>query len=202
MQTTVYRTESEDDVLLRDFRDGDTQALKHIFHLHWKPQVFFAGRFIPEQDISEDIVSEAFLKLWSRREGFYSLTSIRAFLYTATRNACVDHLRKIKGQKTFQKDYALVERNRLEESELNEVIRAELMAKVMASIDLLPSQYKKVMHLSTQGLDTDAIAREMNLSPKIVRNYKARAINILKKDLLDKPTLLLLLFLMGSHLPW
>jgi hypothetical protein len=55
------------------------------------------------------------------------------------------------------------------------------------------------MHLSTQGMDTDAIAREMNLSPKIVRNYKARAINILKKDLLDKPSLVVLFSLLGSH---
>lgn len=202
MQTTVYRTESEDDVLLRDFRDGDTQAMKHIFQLHWKTQVFFACRFIPEQDIAEDIVAEAFLKLWNKREGFFALPSLRAFLYTATRNACVDHLRKAKGEKAFQKEFVHVERDRLEDSEFDEVIRAELMAKVMVSIEALPAQYKKVMHLSTQGLDTEAIAREMNLSPKIVRNYKARAVNILKKDLLDKPTLLFLLSLLGSHHPW
>lgn len=199
MHTTVYRTASEEDVLLKDFRDGDTQAMRHIFQLHWKPQVFFATRFIPEQDIAEDIASEAFLKLWARREGFSSLVSVRSFLYTATRNACVDHLRKIKGVKTLQKEYAIVERGRLEDSELTEVVRAELLSKVMASIDLLPNQYRKVMHLSTQGLDTEAIAREMNLSPKIVRNYKARAINILKKDLLDKPSLFVLFSLLGTH---
>ncbi|TDX00826.1 sigma-70 family RNA polymerase sigma factor [Dinghuibacter silviterrae] len=199
MQTTVDRSASGEDVLLRDFREGDTQALKHIFQLHWKTQVFFASRFIPEQDISEDIVSEAFLKLWSRREGFSSLPSIRAFLYTATRNACVDHLRKVKGQKAFQKEFVHIEQDRLQEDEFNEVVRAELMAKIMSSIDLLPSQYRKVMHLSTQGMDTEAIAREMNLSPKIVRNYKARAINILRKDLLDKSSLLLLLSLCSAH---
>lgn len=199
MHTTVYRTGTEEDVLLKDFRDGDTRAMRHIFQLHWKPQVFFATRFIPEQDIAEDIASEAFLKLWARREGFFSLGSIRSFLYTATRNACVDHIRKIKGVRTFQKEFAALEHDRLEASELTEVVRTELLAKVMASIDLLPNQYRKVMHLSTQGLDTDAIAREMNLSPKIVRNYKARAINILKKDLLDKPSLFVLVTLLGSQ---
>jgi RNA polymerase sigma-70 factor (ECF subfamily) len=202
MQTTVYSTASEDDILLKDFREGDTLAMKQIFQLHWKPQVFFACRFIPEQDIAEDIVAESFMKLWNKREGFFALPSLRAFLYTATRNACVDHLRKAKGQKAFQKEYVHIEQDRLEESEFNEVIRAELMAKVMVSIEGLPAQYKKVMHLATQGLDTDAIAREMNLSPKIVRNYKARAVNILKKDLLDKSTLIFLLSLLGSHHPW
>jgi RNA polymerase sigma factor (sigma-70 family) len=201
MQTEVYRTESDEEVLLRAFREGNTLAMQHIFRLHWKPVVFFACRFIPERHISEDIVSEVFVKLWDRREGFHSVPALRSFLYVATRNACVDHLRKIKTLKVVHKAYVYTEQDRLEEPELTEVIRAELMAKVMESIDLLPTQYKKVMVLSTQGLDTEAIAREMNLSPKIVRNYRARAINILKKDLLDKPSLLLLLSLLGA-LPW
>src|ERR1700744_5237871 len=139
MLTSVYRTGSEEDVLLKDFRDGDTRAMRHIFQLHWKPQVFFATRFIPKQEIGEKFASEAFLKLWARREGFFSMGSVRSFLYTATRNACVDHLRKIKGSRNLQKEYALLERDRLEDSELTEVVRAELLSKVMASIDLLPN---------------------------------------------------------------
>jgi RNA polymerase sigma-70 factor (family 1) len=202
MQTPVYILESDESILIREFRQGNTQAMKRIFALHWKAQVFFARRFIPEEDISEDIVSDVFLKLWGRREGFSSLPSIKAFLYVATRNACVDHIRKAKRVRQTQKEYAYLEKGEMEESELNEVIRAELISKVMEAIEGLPNQYRRVMHLSTQGMGTDEIAREMNLSPKIVRNYKARAINILKKDLLHKSQMIFLLVLLGKNLPW
>jgi RNA polymerase sigma-70 factor (family 1) len=195
-------TSLDEQALLREFRRGSTLAMKHIFHLYWKTQVFFARRFVPEAAISEDIVSDVFLKLWARRENFSSLPAIRSFLYIATKNACLDHLRKDKRVRQFQREYAYLEKEEMEESELTEVIRAELVSKVMSAIDLLPNQYKKVMRLSTQGLGTDEIAREMNLSPKIVRNYKARAINILKKDLLNKSSLVVLACLLNGNLPW
>lgn len=195
-------TPTDEQILLREFRRGSTLAMKRIFHLHWKTQVFFARRFVPEAAISEDIVSDVFLKLWARREGFASLPSIRSFLYIATRNACLDHLRKDKRVRQFQRDYAYLEKDIIEDSELTEVMRAELVSKVMGAIDLLPNQYKRVMRLSTQGLGTEEIAQEMNLSPKIVRNYKARAINILKRDLLNKSSLVVLACLLGGNLPW
>ena len=54
-------------------------------------------------------------------------------------------------------------------------------------------------HLYAENIKSnEEIAREMNLSPKIVRNYKARAINILKKDLLDKSPFLALFTLLFS----
>jgi RNA polymerase sigma factor (sigma-70 family) len=195
-------TYPEDHILLREFRRGNTQAMKDIFQLHWRTQVFFARRFITDQAISEDIVAEVFLKLWSRRENFPSLPAIRSFLYVATRNACLDHLRKVKRLRQSMKDYAYLETELIEESEWTEVVRAELVSKIMTSIDLLPNQYRKVMHLSAQGMRTDEIAQEMKLSCKIVRNYKARAINILKKELLDKSSLVLLSALVIEHFSW
>jgi RNA polymerase sigma-70 factor (family 1) len=199
MQAQVYRMESDEELLIKGFQGGDPQALKRIFLLYWNTQVFFARRFIPESDISEDIVSEVFLKLWDRRTGFSSLPAIRSWLYLAVRNACVDHLRKNKRVRGYHKEIAYLEKDDImEDASLNEVVRAELVAKVMEGIDLLPNQYKKVMHLATQGMGTEEIAREMNLSPKIVRNYKARAINILKKDLLDKSPFLALFTLLFS----
>jgi RNA polymerase sigma-70 factor (ECF subfamily) len=108
-------------------------------------------------------------------------------------------LRKNKRVRGYHKEIAYLEKDDImEDASLNEVVRAELVAKVMEGIDLLPNQYKKVMHLATQGMGTEEIAREMNLSPKIVRNYKARAINILKKDLLDKSPFLALFTLLFS----
>lgn len=195
-------TPTDEQILLREFRTGNTLAMKRIFHLHWKTQVFFARRFVPEPAISEDIVSDVFVKLWARREGFSSLPSIRSFLYIATRNACLDHLRKDKRVRQSQKEYAYLEKDALEEVELADVVRAELITKVMGAIDMLPNQYKRVMRMSTQGMGTEEIAQEMNLSPKIVRNYKARAINILKKDLLNKSSLLVLAVLLGEQIPW
>jgi len=202
MQFTANTLQSDEQGLLLEFRGGNDLAMKHIFQLHWKTQVFFARRFVPEKEIAEEIVSGVFLKLWGLREGFASMPSIRSFLYVSVRNACVDHIRKEKRIRKYEKDYAYVENAQLDDSELDEVIRAEMVTKVLEAINGLPNQYRKVMQLSSQGLGTDEIAQAMSLSPKIVRNYRARAINILKKDLLDKSHLIFALALLAEKIPW
>jgi RNA polymerase sigma-70 factor (family 1) len=202
MHSTASTIPPDEQLLLIEFREGNDLAMKRIFQMHWKTQVFFARRFVAEKEIAEEIVSNVFLKLWGLREGFASLPSIRSFLYVSVRNACVDHIRKEKRVRKYAKDYAYVENAQLDDSELDEVIRAELVSKVLEAINGLPNQYRKVMQLSSQGLGTEEIAEAMSLSPKIVRNYRARAINILKKDLLDKSHLIFLMAILAEKIPW
>lgn len=188
--------EEDEDYLLSEFRRGNPEAMRHIFLRFWKIQVFFARSYVPESEIAEEVASDAFLKLWNKKEGFSSLAAIRSFLYITTRNGCVDQLRKAKRQRQNTKDYKYLESDEVFDDPMEmEIINTELLEKMLQAIDILPNQYKKVMHLIASGMGTDEIAEKMNLSPKIIRNYKARAIMMLKKDLEGRNFLIILLLL-------
>jgi RNA polymerase sigma factor (sigma-70 family) len=188
--------EDDEDYLLSEFRRGNPEAMRHVFLRFWKIQVFFARSYVPEAEIAEEVASDAFLKLWNKREGFSSMAAIRSFLYVTTRNGCVDQLRKAKRQRQNNKDYRYLESDEVFDDPMEmEIINTELLEKMLQAIDILPNQYKKVMHLIASGMGTDEIAEKMNLSPKIIRNYKARAIMMLKKDLEGRNFLIILLML-------
>lgn len=186
------KTPLDDLLLIQEFKGGNHQAMKHIFHLFWKSQCFFAKSFVQDYLIAEDIVAAVFVKLWDRRANFDALPSVKSFLFVATRNACFDYLKQDKRLENNKKAYAHTIDECFYDVDLAEVTKAEMMSKISNAIEALPSQYRKVMQLAAEGMNTVGIAKEMNMSPKIVRNYRARAINILKRDLSDKAYLLLL----------
>ena len=55
----------------------------------------FARKFVPEF-YAEDIVHDVYLRFWDKQ--IYKLPNeeLRSLLYTAVRNACIDHLRKLQ----------------------------------------------------------------------------------------------------------
>lgn len=48
---------------------------------------------LPQLHSVDDIVQDAFVALWERRQAFASERSVKAFLYTAVRNSCLNLLR-------------------------------------------------------------------------------------------------------------
>ena len=71
------------------FQNGDKEAFNHVFNMFYKRVCFFAAGIVNE-DGAEDIVQDAFIKLWERRNSFNNLNAIKAFLYLTTKNSCIN----------------------------------------------------------------------------------------------------------------
>src|SRR5687767_5022335 len=76
--------------IIEDFKKGSTRALNYIYNLFYNPLCYFAGQLVSKEE-AEDIVTDTFVKLWLKHEDFHSLQGIKAFLYIAVRNSCLDH---------------------------------------------------------------------------------------------------------------
>ncbi len=53
---------------------------------------YFSRRIIIEQQAAEDLTMEAFLKLWQRINDLINVNVFHSFLYTTTKNACLNYL--------------------------------------------------------------------------------------------------------------
>ena len=184
----------ENDVLV-SFRKGGPDALQSLLKQFYSPLCLFADRLLGDKAASEDIVGEAFIKLWNKRDNFENLQNLKAFMYITVRNACLNHLKQVKRDSLNQKQLAYLTGEK-EEFVLNEMIRSEILQEIMQEVNNLPEQCGKVLKLGyLEGLRNQEIADLMNISVHTVKNQKARAIQLLKVRLRDRD-LMSLLFLL------
>jgi len=172
------------------FQNGDKEAFNHIFNMFYKRVCFFAAGIVSE-DAAEDLVQDAFVKLWERRLSFDSLTSIKAFLYLTTKNSC---LNTYKHQKVVEKFESYQAESTDESNIIYRLIEAEVLDEVQQAVQQLPQSYRKVIYLSYfEGLSNQETADYLNVSINTVKTQKVRSLRILREILKHSPTALLLL---------
>jgi RNA polymerase sigma-70 factor (ECF subfamily) len=182
------------------FQKGDEGMLRFFFDLHHKSLRYFALGLIADEAEAEDIVSSCFVKLWQFRKQYTDFSKIKAFLYISCRNACLDHLKKIKRRKGWQDEY-LRQLEYGDERILQQVAESDYLDIINKEIDGLPQKCGEVFKmLYFEHKKTDEIALQLNISVKTVRNHKARAVEQLRhafveKGLPDAMMLALILFL-------
>ena len=89
--------DQSDVLLLARMRSGDAAALDLLLEQYWAPLVTYSGRLLNSHDMAEDVVQEAFIRLWEHRERWSLEGSVRALLYKITRNVATDVLRRMGG---------------------------------------------------------------------------------------------------------
>lgn len=151
-----------------------------FFRGHYQALCSYAFSFLKDEEGSEDVVQDVFIKVWEQRKDLIGTDQLKFYLFTAVRNNCFTHLKK-------NKKYFLVELSeedvpnetliRLSEVDRNKDPK-ELIAKAM---DQLPPKCREVFMLSRLSHQTyQQIADSLGLSVKTVENQMGKAIRILK----------------------
>ncbi|NOW93517.1 RNA polymerase sigma factor [Mucilaginibacter sp. SG564] len=172
------------------FQSGDMGAFNHVFNFFYKRVCFFAAGIVNENFV-EDIVQDAFVKLWERRGNFTDLNVIKAFLYLTTKNSCINSYRHQKVVDKFEN--ALVET--IEQPNIiHQLIEAEVLEEVQRAVEQLPPGYRKVIYLSYfEGLSNQETADYLQVSINTVKTQKVRSLRILREILKHSPTAIALL---------
>ena len=163
------------------FGDGNQIYLKDFFYSYYPILIVFAGKYISDKSICEDIVQEVFISFLEKQNTFLNLNSLKAFFYTSARNSCLDHLKHQK----VKKRYTDFSRNLCDESEffLDEVLKNEAYNIIYNEINKLPEMGRKVLLLSMDEYSNEEIAGELNIAVNTVRTHKARSYKVLRKRL-------------------
>lgn len=180
--------------LLERFRNGNDIAIRELYEIHYRPLCYFNQKIIQHMQEAEDISTEIFLKLLHKKNDFESLQQIKAFLFTASKNACLDFLRKEKKQQKSQDIISPVldiDENLIEQ----EMLTAKVLQSIYAEIESLPKQCKYVFKaIFIEGKSTTVIAEEMGLSPQTVLNQKTKALRIIRSAISQQDLFLSLSF--------
>ena len=159
----------------------ERKSFRAIFDTLFRPLCAFASKYIKEDLEAEDLVQDAFVALWEQRENFENFLSAKSFLYTSTRNKCLNVL---KHRTVIQKhEEALIYELESDHFFSNQVIAEESFNLLYREIENFPDASKKIMLLALQGSKNREIADQLEISENTVKTQKKIAYTKLRKGL-------------------
>jgi RNA polymerase sigma-70 factor (family 1) len=154
-----------------------------IFGKSYAGLVFFSFNITGDRQESEDIVQDAFVEYWSRRDEVTpDLAVIKGYLYATVRNSSLNLLKHQKVVKKFQdqQPFEPIDEKSIE----NDIIRSEVLSQIHDALESLPAGCRRVLEMSyLDGKKNQEIADELALSVNTVKTQKQRALYLLRQKL-------------------
>jgi len=144
---------AEEDNLVQKAREGDTRAFAELVRAHQQFAYHVALRALNNTQDAEDIVQEAFVKVWESLTSFRHDSRFRTWLYRIVMNLCFNQLPRLR------KDINALDQDsiHLELSDTNldmdPVLRLEgkeTLTFIQQQIKYLPDQYRIMLLLRYQ----------------------------------------------------
>ncbi|UCJ05295.1 RNA polymerase sigma-70 factor [Chitinophaga pendula] len=154
-----------------------SDQFEQLFYANYKQLVCFANKLVLRLDVAEDIVQGVFINAWKQLSRLDPNQSVKAYLYRATRNACLNYLKSDYRSKTILTDQvAHLDQTQAPLSQSTYSLQQQLKD----ILDELPPRRKEIFLLSReQGLSYKEIASTMDISVKTVENQMGKAIKYL-----------------------
>ncbi len=163
--------------------DAD-RAFDAMVRAHYDRLCNFVYRYVGSADAVEDVVQDALVKVWRRREQL-DFDRPLSYLYQAVRNEAISHRRKhgvrarVVAELTRDDTPAAPDSCRLLE-------RKDLARAAARVIDELPERCRLIFTMQReQGLSYAEIASALGISVKTVETQMSRAFRVLRVRLAD-----------------
>src|SRR5438034_10592862 len=97
-------TAAEEQALVSRCQNGDEAAFRELHHRHRTRAVFLAAQLLRDQDEAEDVVQEAFLRVFRSIRKFRGEAGFYSWLYRIVVNLCRDRNRRAAAHPTVALD--------------------------------------------------------------------------------------------------
>lgn len=170
-------------LLLSRIREGDRRAFDELYRRYWKQVYNAAYKRLQSYDHAKDIAQDVFTQLWVYLNASTgSIDNLPAYLYTAVRNNVLKSIEKEK--KFISVPDVLFTLENLRDHADADMLYSELERSYRAVLEKMPQQQRTIFQMRYQDeLSSDAIAQELKISPKTVRNQLGKALIKLKTNL-------------------
>lgn len=163
---------------------GDETALGELLDRYWKVLVKYAVGFVGDLDSAEDLVQDAFVRVWQSRSNWTPSGSTRAYLYRIVRNLALQEREKRGVRQRFVQAEVSPDGppTPAEDHE-----RGRVRSALQAAVETLSPRRREILTLARfHGLSYQQIADIMGISPQTVANQLSSALKDLRKKLAPK----------------
>ena len=176
-----------------NIKSGDKQAYRLLFDEYYSSLCLYANSVINNLELSQDIVSECFVRIWERKETIDIKSSVKNYMLLSVRNSIYSYLRSPENRRTdFDTVVGQLENMPVEEYDLE---KDETILQVYKLIEELPGQRRKILELAAvKGMTYKEIAETLHISVNTVKTQMTRAYLFLRDRLGNDHFLLWFLF--------
>ncbi|HJZ39348.1 MAG TPA: RNA polymerase sigma-70 factor [Bacteroidales bacterium] len=172
---------------------------EELFREHFTGLCYFARKYTGDPDSSKEIVHTVFLRIWESRAEFEWDLPAKSYLFTSVYNRSMNYIRDNK--KFISHDEAARHKLVVDDSLFSDNLEtAELECRIKLVLQKLPERCREVFELSRfEGKKYAEIAEQLNISVKTVETQMSKALGILKAELKDYLTAVILILLLNMH---
>ena len=166
--------------LIIGLRAGNYDSYKLLFDEYYVNFTVFVKKIVKDSQIAEDIVQEAFTKLYINRTKLDESKSLNSYLYVLVKRQLLNYLRDSAHEAAIDdRAFSLISGISVEDRNLD--IR-ELEKIVLDAVEAMPAQRREVFRLSRfKGLSNKEIAEALNLSVRTVEHHISFALAEIRK---------------------
>ena len=161
-------------------RNSSQRALQLLFDRYRIPLYNKAFKLLNCHFRAEEAVADVFLKVWSNRKALQACLQLRAYLFTAVHNRCIDYLRKQRAEECYAPERLPVHQL-VSTTPEQDMVSKELITHLQEAINQLPPKGRAIFRLSREeGLTYSEIAEHLGISVKTVETHMRRSLRNLR----------------------
>jgi RNA polymerase sigma-70 factor (ECF subfamily) len=169
-----------DEILMQTYQDGDVMAFEVLYARHSKKVFFYLCKRV-DRETASDLMQETFLKLHKSKELYDPQFPFLPWLFTVTKNTCMDGLRK----KMRNKETAPLDENLTELMATPMIQDSSDLSSAMVNA-LPPDQGRAVALRYLEDWSFEDIAKKLNTTSGNSRQLVSRGVQKLKQILSSK----------------
>lgn len=177
---------------LQAMKQGSHEAFDYLYRKYSPRVKEFCRVLLKDNAAAEDICQNVFLNLWKRRETADKIQSFNSFLFTMTRNAVFDHMRK-KRKNVLDCPESIDLSNIVSADLQTQVDAQDLLLLIEIALSSMPEKRSRIFRMNRiEGMKTAEIAEQEGLTQRAVEWNLKKALEDLSQ-ILEAALLLLVL---------
>lgn len=167
--------------LLSRVAQGDADAFSDLYLASSSKLFAVALRILRNRELAEEVVQEAYVKIWSRAGDFKpDIASPITWMAAIVRNRALDEVRR-RGGRVFVDDGALENLESEEESAVALLERQDDVARLQRCLEGLEAEKRKMVCLAyLEGMSREDLARKFDKPEGTVKTWLRRSLMQLK----------------------
>ena len=170
--------------LINRLAQNDVDAFKEVYQQNYNRLLRYGMLLNKDKQAVADTIQDLFVWIWQNPENVRNIRDLRVYLFKALKRNLIRSLSK---RSNLVNDYQHMDSSDMVANIEDQIIKEEADSygrKWLArQLDALPPKQKEVIYLRYyEGLSYNEIAKVLEKSNQVVRNYTSRALIHLRKS--------------------
>lgn len=175
----------DDITLVEEYKQGSTVAFEVLYKKYASKMKWVAFRYVNDSSIAEDVLQEAFVKVFKKISTFENTGSFEGWLRRTVVNTAINYYNSIKKESEKMAEFGSSAEN--EDAGEADDEPAYSLNELMDAVNQLPEGYKVVFNLyAIDQYSHKEIAEALNISEGTSKSQLFKARTFLKKILQTK----------------